>query len=51
MSAWSDHKCGALTDEEYEFVRKRERGENDDKLPFEDDFDDEYEDEYDDYKW
>lgn len=47
MSAWSDHKCGALTDEEYEFVRKRERGE-DDRLPFEDDFDDEYEDEYED---
>lgn len=28
MSAWSDYKCGALTDEEYKFCVRREMGED-----------------------
>ena len=29
MSAYSDWKCGALTDEEYKFCMRRECGEDD----------------------
>ena len=28
MSAWSDWRCGALTDDEYKFLYNRERGED-----------------------
>lgn len=28
MSAYSDWKCGAITDEEYKFLYARERGED-----------------------
>ena len=28
MSAWSDWRCGSLTDDEYKFLYSRERGED-----------------------
>lgn len=29
MSAWSDHKCGAISDEEFEFLWRRECADDD----------------------
>lgn len=42
MSAWSDWRCGALTDDEYKFLYSRERGEDHGE-----DLEDEWEDEED----
>ena len=34
MSAYSDYKCGALTDDEYKFCSRHELGEDHGELPF-----------------
>ena len=34
MSAYSDYKCGALTDDEYKFCARHELGEDHGELPF-----------------
>ena len=37
MSAYSDWKCGALTDDEYKQAYAHERGEDHGEIPFDDD--------------
>ena len=39
MSAWSDHRCGAIDDQEFDFLWRRECGDDGiiDDLPFTDD--------------
>lgn len=50
MSSYSDWKCGALTDDEYDFVSRREAAEDkylEDKMyaeVYEDDYDEEEDD-------